>query len=173
MWTEWSVEVRVLSGALEKPRVAGLFCCPGGRASVRTWTYWSLTGATSVKDRKLRFQVVTLKLEHGCYESAARCPADDIDALVGHLRYPLRLGERWRSTNLLERSPREAHRRTKVMGRFPAEASCLSLVWAVLDLFFSHARNGATFTDVYRQHLYRIKHHQADPDTLDEEVTAA
>jgi hypothetical protein len=32
------------------------------------------------------------------------------------------------------------------MGRFPGETSCLSLVWAVLDLFFSHASNGATFT---------------------------
>ena len=62
---------------------------------------------------------------------------------------------------------------TKVMGRFPGETSCLSLVWAVLDLFFSHASNGATFTDVDRQHLYRIKYQQADPDTLDEEVTAA
>ena len=113
------------------------------------------------------------EFEHGGYESAARLPADDIDALVVHLRYPLRLGERWRSTNLLERSPREARRRTKVMGRFPGEASCLSLVWAVLDLFFSDASNGATFTDVYRQHLYRLKYHQADPDTLDEEVTAA
>ncbi len=40
-------------------------------------------------------------------------------------------------------------------------------------VFFSHASNGATFTDVDRQHLYRIKYQQADPDTLDEEVTAA
>jgi hypothetical protein len=46
-------------------------------------------------------------------------------------------------------------------------------VWAVLDLFFNHASNGATFTDVDRQHLYRIKYQQADPDTLDEDVTAA
>jgi hypothetical protein len=35
--------------------------------------------------------------------------------------------------------------------------------------FFSHASHGATFTDVDRQHLYRIKYQQADPDTLDEE----
>jgi hypothetical protein len=35
----------------------------------------------------------------------------------------------------------------------PGETSCLTLVWAVLDLFFSHASNGATFTDVDRQHL--------------------
>ncbi len=89
------------------------------------------------------------------------------------LRYPLRHRERWRSTNLLERSLGEVRQRTKVMGRFPGETSCLSLVWAVLDLFFSHASNGATFTDVDRQHLYRIKYQQADPDTLDEEVTAA
>jgi hypothetical protein len=58
-------------------------------------------------------------------------------------------------------------------GPVPGETSCLSLVWAVLDLFFSHASNGATFTDVDRQHLYRIKYQQADPDTIDEEVTAA
>ena len=59
------------------------------------------------------------------------------------------------------------------MGRFSGEtSSCLSLVWAVLDLLFSHASNGATFTDVDCQHLYRTKY-QADPDTLDQEATAA
>jgi len=42
----------------------------------------------------------------------------------------------------------------KVMGRLLGETSRVSLVWAVLDLFFCHARNGATFTDVDRQHLY-------------------
>jgi hypothetical protein len=51
------------------------------------------------------------------------------------------------------------------MGRFPGETSCLTLVWAVLDLFFSHASDGATFTDVDRQRLYRIKYQQADPAT--------
>ena len=56
------------------------------------------------------------------------------------------------------------------MGRFPGETSRLSLVWAVLDLLFSHTSNGATFTDADRQHLYRIKYRQADPDTLDEHV---
>src|SRR5437764_10680633 len=138
------------------------------------FNYWSaLTDATSVKDGKLRLGVLISELEHGGYESAAHCLADDLDALVVHLRYPLRPRERWRSTNLLERSIGEVRRRTKVMGRFPGETSCLSLVWAVLDLFFSHASNGATFTDVDRQHLYQIKYQQADPDTLDEEVTAA
>src|SRR5437764_5437328 len=138
------------------------------------FNYWSaLTDATSVKDGKLRLQVMISELEHRGYESAARCLTEDLDALVVHLRYPLRHRERWRSTNLLERSLGEVRRRTKVTGRFPGEINYLSLVWAVLDLFFSHASNGATFTDVDRQHLYRIKYQQADPDTLDEEVTAA
>src|ERR1700730_1618609 len=138
------------------------------------FNYWpALTNATSIKDGKLRLQVLISELEHAGYQSAASCLAEDLDALVVHLRYPLRHRERWRSTNLLERSLGEVRRRTKVMGRFPGETSCLSLVWAVLDLFFTHASNGATFTDVDRQHLYRIKYHQADPDTLDQEVTAA
>ena len=53
---------------------------------------------------------------------------------VVHLRYPVRHRRRWRSTNLLERSLGEVKRRTKVIGRFPGETSCLTLVWAVLDL---------------------------------------
>ena len=138
------------------------------------FNYWSaLTDAKSVKDGKLRLKVLISELEHRGYDAAASCLADDLDALVAHLRYPLRHRERWRSTNLLERSLGEVRRRTKVMGRFPGETSCLSLVWAVLDLFFSHASNGATFTDLDRQHLYRIKYRQADQDTVDEEVTAA
>ena len=115
------------------------------------FNYWSaLTDVTSLKDGKLRLQVLISELEHGGYESAASCLADDLDALIVHLRYPLRHRERWRSTNLLERFLGEVRRRTKVMGRFPGETSCLSLVWAVLDLFFSHASNGATFTDMDR-----------------------
>ena len=138
------------------------------------FNYWSaLTDATSVKDGKLRLQVLISELEHAGYQSAARCLTDDLDALIVHLRYPLRHRERWRSTNLLERSLGEVRRRTKVMGRFPGETSCLSLVFSVLDLFITHASNGATFTELDRQHLYRIKYQQLDRDTLDEEVTAA
>ena len=132
--------------------------------------YWkALNEATGIKDGKLRLQVLISDLEHSGHEAAVRC----LDALRVHLRYPLRPRNRWRSTNLLERSLGEVRRRTKVMGRFPGETSCLSLVWAVLDLFFSHASNGATFTDLDRQHLYRIKYQTADPTTADEEVTAA
>ena len=67
------------------------------RARPDPLNYWSaLTDATSVKDGKLRLQVLISELEHRGYESAARCLAEDLDALVVHLRYPLRHRERWR-----------------------------------------------------------------------------
>ena len=129
--------------------------------------------AINPRDGKQRLQALIDELDTAGYTAAARCLADDLDALVVHLRYPLRHRNRWRSTNLLERSLGEVRRRTKVIGRFPAETSCLTLVWAVLDLFFSHASNGATFNDLDRRHLYRLKYQPAEPATIDEEVPAA
>jgi transposase-like protein len=73
----------------------------------------------------------------------------------GHGRH---LGPFIRDTNLLERSLAEVKRRTKVIGRFPGETSCLTLVWAVLDLYITHAKNGVRFSQLERQHLRRIRH---------------
>jgi transposase-like protein len=75
-------------------------------------------------------------------------------------------------TNLLERSLGEVKRRTKVIGRFPGEASCLTLVWAVLDLYITHATNGIKFTQLERQRLRRLRYEGQDAPTP-EEVTAA
>ncbi len=67
------------------------------------------------------------------------------------LKYFPRLRRRLRSSNLLERSLEEVRRRTKVIGRFPGETSCLSMCWAVLDLFLAGA-HGLGLTDLeYRQ----------------------
>jgi hypothetical protein len=33
-----------------------------------------------------------------------------------------------------------------VIGRFPGETSCLTLVWVVLDLYIGHATSGIKFT---------------------------
>ena len=96
----------------------------------------------------------------------------EYDALVVHLRYPPRHRRRWRSTNLLERSLGEVKRRTKVMGRFPGEDSCLTLVWAVLDLLITHETNGIRFTELDRQRLSRVRYHEPD-HAIPEEVTAA
>src|ERR1700726_1400025 len=47
------------------------------------FNYWSaLTDATSVRDGKLRLQGLISELEHGGYQSAARCLAEDLEALV-------------------------------------------------------------------------------------------
>jgi putative transposase len=89
-----------------------------------------------------------------------------------HLRYPTRHRRRWRSTNLPDRSLAEVKRRTKVIGRFPGETSCLTLVWAVLDLYITHAKNGVRFSQLERQRLRQIRHAGSEP-TTDQEVTAA
>ena len=82
------------------------------------------------------------------FPSAAACLADDLPALTVHLRYPLRLRKRLRSTNLLERSLEEVRRRTKVIGRFPGETCCLTMAWAVMDLIIAGARGlGLTLPD--------------------------
>jgi putative transposase len=136
-------------------------------------TYWqALDDAVDERDGKQRLQTLVGELDKAGYTAAARCLADDLDALVVHLRYPTRHRRRWRSTNLLERSLAEVKRRTKVIGRFPGETSCLSLVWAVLDLYITHAKNGVRFSQLDRQRLKTIRYHGAD-DATPEEVTAA
>ncbi len=135
--------------------------------------YWqALDDATGERDGKQRLQALIDELDRAGYTAAAKCLADDLDALVVHLRYPTRHRRRWRSTNLLERSLGEVKRRTKVIGRFPGETSCLTLVWAVLDLYITHATNGIKFTQLERQQLKRMKY-EGHEQTTSEEVTAA
>ena len=131
----------------------------------------ALDDAISQRDAKQRLQALVDELDKGGYSAAAKCLADDLDALVVHL--PTRsYCRRWRTTNLLERSLGEVKRRTKVMGRFPGEDSCLTLVWAVLDLLITHQTNGIRFTELDRQRLNRARYHEPD-QAIPEEVTAA
>ncbi len=136
-------------------------------------TYWqALDDATSERDGKQRLQALAGELNRAGYTAAARCLADELDALVVHLRYPTRHRRRWRSTNLLERSLGEVKCRTKVIGRFPGETSCLTLlVWAVLDLYITNATNGIRFTELERQRLRRLRDEGHEP--APEEVNAA
>jgi putative transposase len=135
--------------------------------------YWqALDDATNDRDGKQRLVELVDELDGAGYTAAAKCLADDLDALVVHLRYPTRHRRRWRSTNLLERSLAEVKRRTKVIGRFPGETSCLTLVWAVLDLYITHAKNGVRFSQLERQHLRRMRYAGSE-QTTDEEVSAA
>ena len=135
--------------------------------------YWqALDEAINEGDGRLRLKALVQDLDKAGYTAAAKCLDDDLDALVVHLRYPTRHRRRWRSTNLLERSLGEVKRRTKVIGRFPGEESCLTLVWAVLDLYVTHATNGIRFTQLERQRFRRIRY-EGHEQTIPEEVSAA
>jgi putative transposase len=131
----------------------------------------ALDEATDVGDGRRRVGALIAELDRAGYAAAAAYLAYDLDALLVHLRYPLRHRRRWRSTNLLERSLGEARRRTKVIGRFPGETSCLSLCWAVLDLVISHS-NAITFTDLDRQALDRLRLERAERSTGKELIAA-
>ena len=57
----------------------------------------------------------------------------------------------------------EVRRRTKVIGRFPGETSCLSLCWAVLDIFIAGAR-GLGLSDLDFREVVQLKTARAYPD---------
>jgi transposase-like protein len=123
---------------------------PGLHQQVKDQYWAALDDAIGPADAELRLRELVAELERP-YPSAAACLADDLPALCIHLKYFPRLRKRFRSSNLLERSLEEVRRRTKVIGRFPGETSCLSLCWAVLDLFLAGAR-GLGLSDLeYRQ----------------------
>ena len=131
--------------------------------------YWSaLDQAGSATDGEARLRALVGQLEHD-YPSAAACLAEDLPALCVHLSYPLRLRKRLRSTNLLERSLGEVKRRTRVIGRFPGETSCLSLCWAVLDLIIAGAR-GLGLTDFESRQLDEVR--AAKRALIEKEMTA-
>jgi putative transposase len=136
----------------------------------RYWRALDDAGSKAEGCRRLR-ELVGWLSDHGL-SSAAACLSDDLEALCAHLDYPLKHRRRWRSTNLLERSLGEVRRRTKVIGRFPGESSCLSLCWAVLDLVITHSNN-VTFTDLEQLQLERIVRERAARTTTTKEVIAA
>jgi transposase-like protein len=118
--------------------------------------YWAaLDEAASAEEAEAHLRGLVAELERD-YPSAAACLAEDLPALCVHLRYPLHLRRRLRSTNLLERSLGEVQRRVKVIGRFPGETSCLSLCWAVLDLVIAGARS-LGLSDLDRKEVQRLR----------------
>jgi putative transposase len=53
--------------------------------------YWqALDDATGQRDGKQRLHALVDELDRAGYTAAAKCLADDLDALVVHLRYPTR-----------------------------------------------------------------------------------
>jgi transposase-like protein len=114
------------------------------------------------------------------YPAAVGCVADNLDALVVHLRFPSEHRKRIRHSNLIERTFGETRRRVKVIGRLPGEQSCLSLVWAVLDRA-SKGWRGLTMTpkalrrlqDLRRELLHQRSDHQHEEVVAETVTTAA
>src|SRR4051812_37793327 len=62
--------------------------------------YWqALDEAISDSDGRQRLLALVGDLDRAGYTAAAKCLADDLNALVVHLRYPTRHRRRWRSTD--------------------------------------------------------------------------
>lgn len=66
------------------------------------------------------------------YPTLVSAFSDDLEALLSHLKLPIRHRKSVRTTNLIERSFVEERRRTKVIPGFWTEQSCLKLVFSVL-----------------------------------------
>jgi transposase-like protein len=138
--------------------------------------YWAAFEERTPDAASVKLQALAAEYA-AAYPSFARSLEQDLDALVVHLRFPYEHRKRTRSTNLLERTFVEVRRRTKVIGRFPGEASALSLIWAVLELA-SRGWRGVTMTPKAVAQIERFRRALATgkplPETdLDEEVIAA
>jgi transposase-like protein len=96
------------------------------------------------------------------FPAAVKCLLTDRQALTAHLRFPAEHRRRIRHTNLIERTFGETRRRVKVMGRLPGEASCLSLVWAVLD-WASGRWRGLAYTPATARALTELRHRIHQP----------
>lgn len=110
------------------------------------------------------------------YPSAVSCVAEDLDALTAHLVFPKCHWKRIRHSNLIERTFGETRRRVKVIGRLPGEASCLSLIWAVLERA-SKGWRGLTMTPKALRQLQDLRrellHDQRQEEVIDETVRPA
>jgi putative transposase len=98
------------------------------------------------------------------FPAAMRCLLQDQQALTVYLRFPREHWHRIRHSNFIERTFGETRRRVKVIGRLPGEASCVSLVWAVLDRA-SRGWRGFTVTTAGTRLLQDLRRQLLDPPT--------
>ncbi len=97
------------------------------------------------------------------YPAAVRCLLADCEQLTSYLRFPAQHHKRIRHSSF-ERTFGETRRRVKVIGRLPGEASCLNLVWAVLDRA-SRGWRGLTTTSQSTRQLQDLSWQLLDPPT--------
>src|SRR5690606_19156905 len=111
----------------------------------------------------------------GRYPAAVKCLLSDRQSLTAYLRFPIEHHKRVRHSNFIERTFGETRRRVKVIGRFPGETSCVSLVWAVLDRA-SRGWRGFTMTSTGLRILQDLRrallHPPAQPHPADDPALA-
>jgi transposase-like protein len=98
------------------------------------------------------------------YPAAVKCLLTDREQLTSYLRFPVEHHKRIRHSNFIERTFGETRRRVKVIGRLPGEASCLNLVWAVLDRA-SRGWRGVNTSNTGLRLLHDLRRQLLDPPT--------
>jgi putative transposase len=98
------------------------------------------------------------------YPAAMKSMLTDRQSLTPYLRFPAEHHKRIRHSNFIERTFGETRRRVKVIGRFPGETSCVSLVWAVLDRA-ARGWRGFTMTPVALRTLHDLRRALLEPPT--------
>jgi transposase-like protein len=91
------------------------------------------------------------------WPSAIACFQEDIESCLAHLKLPPAHHKATGTTNLIERLFEEGRRRTKVIGRFPNEGSCLRLFFATL-MAASGSWRGVRMTPAILTEVREIKY---------------
>jgi len=89
--------------------------------------------ATNEQDALERFKVWQARWGQSA-PGAVECLAKDIDACLCYYKFPYRHWSKVRTTNGIERVFREFRRRTRVIGFFPTEESCLNILFGLVKM---------------------------------------
>ncbi|MEU8176356.1 IS256 family transposase [Microbispora hainanensis] len=126
----------------------------GDQAEVKA-AYWDIFDTSTLSEQVEPGQPLVERVQRridafaetwgGRYPAAVKSLLTDRASLTTYLRFPPEHPKRIRHSNFIERTFGETRRRVKVIGRFPGETSCVSLVWAVLDRA-AHGWRGFTMT---------------------------
>jgi putative transposase len=143
----------------------------GHHAEVKARWWKTFDQAASPADARRGLEAIIADYRNA-YRSATGVIERDLDQLVVHLRWPFEHRKRIRTTNLLERTFVEVRCRTTVIGRFPAETSALSLIWAVLELS-SRGWRGVEMTPKAVAESERVRRQQTDTSTTKTEEAIA
>jgi transposase-like protein len=141
----------------------------GMQAEIRDG-YWAIFDTTDLDTQPgpRLVELVNARISEFADKYAATYPAamkillTDAAGLTAYLRFPAEHHQRIRHSNFIERTFGETRRRAKVIGRFPGETSCISLVWAVLDRASAGWR-GLTMTPAGLRHLQDLRRSLLDP----------